>query len=301
MAETVPGPDPEPSDGPPHPQRLGWTDSPIVAARHIAPLVAAGPSEGHWLLDLFSQFPVPRLGNGLSLNCGAGDLEFLALQRGLLARVDAFDPSYAAIEQARARALRDRFETARFEVATAERALLPEATYDFVLTQFGLHCLADVDGFFERLRRALRPGAWLILNEYVGPAHYQFDERQLRIVEELCAVLPARLRRRAESGEVKQFHTPLPLAHFELHAPLEGASSRRILPALERGFEVVARRDYGGSLLNPLLEGIVANFADAEESDRALLDLLALCERLLLREAGLPSDFAVLVARVREP
>ena len=91
---------------------------------------------------------------------------------------------------------------------------------------------------------------------------------------------------------------PLPLAHFQRHSPLEGASSRQILPALERRFELVDRRDYGGTLLNPLLEGIVANFSDSSANDRALLELVAACERLLMREGELPSDFAVLIARL---
>ena len=76
-------------------------------------------------------------------------------------------------------------------------------------------------------------------------------------------------------------------------------SSEEIVAALSRRFEIERRRDYGGSILNPLLAGIVGNFDPAREDDAALLRLLALTERLLLREAALPSDFALLVARKR--
>ena len=76
-------------------------------------------------------------------------------------------------------------------------------------------------------------------------------------------------------------------------------SSEQIVDALSRRFDLESRRDYGGSILNPLLAGIVGNFDPASAEDSALLRLLALTERLLLREAALPSDFAVLVARKR--
>ena len=39
------GPDPAP------PARgIGWTDSSLLVAEHIQPLISGGPGEGHWLL-----------------------------------------------------------------------------------------------------------------------------------------------------------------------------------------------------------------------------------------------------------
>jgi len=281
------------------PVAAGWTDSPTIASEHINRLVARGPTEGHWLLDLFNQLAIPRLGAGLSFNCGRGDLEFLALQRGLVSRIEGFDRSLEAIEQARQRAARDGFEEAAFHVAGVEEVAPPAAAYDFVLSQFAFHCLHEVEPFFDRLAAALRPGAWMLLNEYVGPPFYQFGERALEIVEEICAVLPARLLVHRQDGRIKRLHVPFPLAHFRAHAPFEGASSQAALRAIQQRFELVERRDYGGSILNPLLEGIVGNFRESEPDDSATLRLLSLIERLLLETGTLSSDFSVLVLRSR--
>lgn len=266
---------------------------------HILPLIVGGPSEGHWLLDLFSSRPIPRQGAWLSLHCGGGGLEFLATQRGLFATLDGFDPSPAAIAAARAWVAQHSVGGVRFKVGGVPDLQLAHGAYDLILSQYSLHRLPDPDAFFARLDEALRPGGWLLLNEYVGPRYFQFTPRQLRIVEELLAVLPPRLRVEWPGGGQKKLHFSPPVAHFLDNAPQEAVSSEVLVAALSRRFDIESRRDYGGSILNPLLAGIIGNFDPAREDDMAILRLLALMERLLLREAGLPSDFAVLVARKR--
>lgn len=278
---------------------VGWTDSGLLVAEHIQPLVSGGAGEGHWLLDLFSELPIPRQGAWLSLNCGGGGLEFLATQRGLFATLDGFDPSPEAIAAAERWVEFHGVGGVRFAVGNVADLALERGAYDLVLSQYSFHRLPDPDAFFARLDAALRPGGWLILNEYVGPKYFQGTPRQLRIVEELLAVLPPRLRVHWPSGGQKTVHIPPPVAHFLAHAPCEAVSSEELVAGLSRRFDLERRRDYGGSILNPLLAGIVANFDPASADDSAILRLLALTERLLLREAGMPSDFAVLVARKR--
>lgn len=271
----------------------------MLVAEHVMPLVAGGPSEGHWLLDLFSQRPISRQGAWLSLHCGGGGLEFLATQRGLFAALDGFDPAPEAIAAARAWVQFHGVGGVRFEVGGVPDLPLAENAYDLVLSQYSLHRLADPAAFFARLDAALRPGGWLILNEYVGPKYFQYTARQLRIVEELLATLPPRLRVHWPTGGQKTLHVPPPVAHFLEAAPLEAVSSEAIVGEVSRRFVLESRRDYGGSILNPLLAGIIGNFDPAREDDLALLRMLAATERMLLREAALPSDFAVLVARKR--
>lgn len=281
------------------PAAVGWTDSPTIAGEHIQPMVAQRTSEGHWLLDMFSQLPIPRNGAWLSLHCGGAGLEFLALQRGLFATLDGYDPSPQAIATARAWVAQHGIGGVRFAVGTVPDIDPAPASCDVVLSNFTLHRVRDLDGFLARLDRALRPGGWLILNEYVGPRHFQFQPRQLQIVEELLAALPVRLRLHWPSGLLKSFHLPPPVAHFLAHAPNEAVSSEEIVPGVSARFDLVSRRDYGGSILSPLLEGIIGDFNESREDELAMLRLLAAFERILLREAALASDFTVLVARKR--
>ncbi len=178
---------------------------------------------------MFSKLPIPRNGAWLSLHCGGAGLEFLALQRGLFATLDGYDPSPQAIATARAWVAQHGIGGVRFDVGTVPDIDPAPASCDVVLSNFTLHRVRDLDGFLARLDRALRPGGWLVLNEYVGPRYFQFHPRQLRIVEELLAALPGRLRLHWPSGVLKSFHLPPPVAHFLAHAPNEAVSSEEIV------------------------------------------------------------------------
>jgi hypothetical protein len=78
--------------------------------------------------------------------------------------------------------------------------------------------------------------------------------------------------------------------------PTEAVRSADIVPLLRTHFDLVERVDYGGTLLNLVLEEITGNFAGTPE-DLAVLEPLFEAERDCLRRGVLPSDFAVLVAR----
>jgi SAM-dependent methyltransferase len=281
------------------PTARGWTDSPTIVGDHILPLTVGGPSEGHWLLDLFSTRPIPRQGDWLSLHCGAGGLELLATQRGLFASLEGYDPSPAAIADARAWVELHAVPGVRFEVGAVPDLELRRASFDLVLSQYSLHRVRELDSFLARIEAALKPGGWLVCNEYIGPRRFQFGAREMGIVEELLHCLPHDLKTHWPSGLTKHVHIPPPAAHFEEHAPLEAVSSEEIVPAITARFDVDGVRGYGGAILSPLLEGILGNFDESKESDRTILRLLAVAERLLMREAALPSNFAVIVAKKR--
>ena len=80
--------------------------------------------------------------------------------------------------------------------------------------------------------------------------------------------------------------------------PTEAIRSADIIPALESQFDLLERVDYGGTLLNLVLEEIAGTFQDTPE-DLAVLEPLFEAERDYLRRGVISSDFAVLVARRR--
>jgi len=90
------------------------------------------------------------------------------------------------------------------------------------------------------------------------------------------------------------------LAEMEAADPSEAARSEDILEMLEAHFDILARRDFGGTLLQMLLQDIVQNFDPNKDEDRILLDLLIHFEDALLQEQALPSDHLVIVAKSRD-
>jgi hypothetical protein len=53
---------------------------------------------------------------------------------------------------------------------------------------------------------------------------------------------------------------------------------------------------YGGSILNPLLHEIIANFEDGNEADEAILRQLCASEKVLIRTGAIPSDYVIVAA-----
>ena len=272
-------------------------DSSIVVEEHTKPAIARGASEGHWILDLCAQLPIPREGPWLSFGCGAGAQEMLVMERGLADRIDAFDRAPEAIETANRVCDERGFQGLKFAVADIAAIDLPESEYDVVITSFELHRAADLEATLQRISAALKPGGWLLANEYIGPKRFQFSNRQLRVVEDLLSITPQHLRYDYISHQRKDMFVPHPEAFWVEEAPLEAVSSDQIEPAIERLFVDLDVRPYGGTLLNPYLEHIVGNFDPASEADMTILRLVMYVERLMLREGYLTSDFGVLAAR----
>jgi SAM-dependent methyltransferase len=281
----------------PQDRGLGWMDSALVIDESIKPAIARGASEGHWILDLCSQLPIPREGPWLSFGCGGGGQEMLVSERGLADRIDAFDRSPQAIEAARQISGDRGFQSLIFEVGDLVEVDLPVAEYDVVVCTLVLHRVENLDAAIARIDKSLKPGGWLLVNDYVGPRRFQFTDHQLQIVEELLSITPQHLRFDYVANQRKDTFVAKPEAFWAEEAPLEAISSEKIEPALRRRFEEVEYRPYGGTLLNPYLEHIVGNFDPKSEEDMTILRLVMYVERLLMREGSLASDFAVLAAK----
>jgi len=81
--------------------------------------------------------------------------------------------------------------------------------------------------------------------------------------------------------------------------PSEAIRSEEILPLMQKEFEIVEVKGYGGALLQFLLAGIAGNFASDDPVSRSLLQMLFQIEDSLIATGDLQHDFAVIVAQAR--
>ena len=282
---------------------VNWLRSPLLQRLYINPLISSHPDKDwlYWLQETY--FPQPAA-QGLSLGCGAGQLERLVIQRNLCRRLEACDLSPDAVAQARAEAeaagLGDR---THFFVADLNTLELPSSHYDLILCPMSLHHLRNLEQVYAQARAALRPGGLLALNEFVGPDRLQWSPKQLRAANELLQRLPRRYRRNLDPRWWGRLLEPYrrrvrrrPRWRMLLDDPSESVRSSEVVPLLEREFTIVERKDYGGTLLHLVLDRIAGNFQDTE-ADRQLLLELCHYERTLIEKGELPSDFTVIVAR----
>ena len=242
--------------------------------------------------------------HGLSLGCGAGQKELTWVRHCHYTRLEAYDisPSRIAYAQAQARE-RGRTEI-DYRVGDATQIDLPDAHYDVVFGDQSLHHFSPLEPLLLKIRCALKPTGVLVASEFIGPSRFQWTDRQLEVINGVLAILPHEYRRRWTNGRLKTRVNRPSMLTMALGDPSEAVESARIVPLLEEHFEIVERRDYGGTVVHMLFDDIASNFLDAEgqEKDddaRRLLELCFQIEDTLLATGDLTSDFALLVCRPR--
>jgi ubiquinone/menaquinone biosynthesis C-methylase UbiE len=164
------------------PAGRGWVEAQGVLDRMLGPFedllveaVAAGPG-----------------GRVLDVGCGTGSttLAFARLlgSNGHCTGVDISEPMLAL---ARARAERDG-ATATFVRADAQTHAFEPASFDMLVSRFGVMFFDDFVAAFTNLRRAARPAAEMVLAAWRGAADNPFMTTAERAAAPLLPSIPAR-------------------------------------------------------------------------------------------------------------
>lgn len=276
---------------------VGWLDNQYVIDRHAMRLAFGNGYCGNWGEQSLKRFGVPRGGSWLSLGCGGGGLEVSFGALGLYGRMDAYDYSERAIEVGRKIAADQGIDTIRFGTMDVNEAELPSERYDVVHMNMSFHHVHRIEHLLWQLRRTLKPGGWLLLNEYIGPNQFQLSDPQIRAVRELLDVLPDRLRFNYVGKFVKRQYPIYSRSFWNEFDPTEAARSEDIPHAVRVAFPNVEQCNYAGGILNPMLENIIGNFNLADEGDRTVLDMLLWADITLTRAGVVPHNFAYFAAR----
>lgn len=136
----------------------------------------------------------------LDIGCGTGGTTVAAARRlGPTGQALGVDISEPMIEAARARAERDR-SVARFLCADAQRHAFDAASYDVILSRFGVMFFDDTAQAMSNLRRAASSGAVLLLIAWRSAEDNPFMTTAERAAAPLLPSLPER-----RPGSVGQF------------------------------------------------------------------------------------------------
>ena len=255
-----------------------WLSHPLVRAR-VNLRISGDPNvwPTAWLASrLRDQLP---LGRTASIGCGIGNFERGAVSQGLVTQIIGIDSSPSCIEEARSHSRDSGFAGITYYCGDAREWLKGKTGLDGVFFQQSLHHFDRLDDLFRLVAAALRPGGLLYLDEYVGPARHEWRRRDLLLHNLAYRLLPGRVRR---AGLVR--------APINRDDPTEAINSSEILTSLERHFEILERRDYGGNLLSVIYPNLRrpsdSPGSPPEEFDRAITFLLDL-EEWCLRHAKL--------------
>jgi SAM-dependent methyltransferase len=190
--------------------------------------------------------------DALSLCCGFGEIERLLARLGAFEHCRAVDLAGPAIEAARRAAAAEGIDRVSYDVVDVESIELEPESLDLVWANGALHHLANLEHVVSQVHRALRPGGVLVANEYVGPNHAQFDEREVELVNAVIHLIPRELRGQVEEAFVPaRFRGPrwLELAYRGLAGRFpeqaQGPSWQRRLASMRRAVPLPRPRRFG--------------------------------------------------------
>lgn len=247
---------------------------------------------------LSSEGVVLPLSQCLTLGCGAGDLERGLSLHNFCQRHNAYDIADGAIRRAREQAHNQGLMHINYAKADINRISLTPEKYDVVFGIQSIHHLFALEHVFSEVRRALKPGGFFFLNEFVGPTKFQWSDRQLDVVNGLLRILPERCRISVKDGVTfKREYCRPSIAEMDRIDPSEAVRSEDILKLLPDFFTIRVKKNLGGTILHLLLQDIAGNFDYNNSADMRLLRMLFEVEDVYLEIGELSSDFAVIIAQ----
>lgn len=257
--------------------------SEVLVRRAINERVTGCPDE--WPMEWFQfEYCVEPFELGLSIGCGAGELERDVRRKNLCRAIVGVDISEGAIVSADQEAKKEGLEGISYTRADFNRLDLEPNCFDVVFFHQSMHHVAELEHCIDQVRRAMKPGAVLFLDEYIGPSRGEWSKSLVMGAERVLRRVPPEIR---VVDDVS-----LPILEDD---PSEAIRSSEIMPLVAANFDLVARRDYGGNLLS-LVHPLV-RWSKLDDGHRfQLLRELVRREDVLLR-LGAPSFYSVIVAR----
>jgi len=278
---------------------MDYTTHPFLWREAVARRLT-GSRDGDPNLLIGQTYLTPPADKMLALGSGLASVEEWFVLCNFVNTCVAFEISPAAVGRARERiaaaGLSDRLEV---RAGDARSAGLEAGSFDVVLVQAAIHHFLEIDEMYEFMHRMLRPGGLLIFDEYVGPDRLILDDQTLEEMEKVHACLAENFRRSISSGEVQERILRPTVEQMLEMDPSEGVHSSRILPLTYQYFDVLERRDYGGTILRPMLTGLLGHFDFEHSKDQTIARLIVLLEDTLLRTSLIPNCHTRIVARRR--
>jgi len=268
---------------PGEPEDHYWGAQPLVR-RAINRRVTGDPNVWpmEWFARRYAALPAER---GLSIGCGSGLLERDVVAKGICRHVDGVDFSPEAVAEARRSAAEANLGHAlEYRVADVNALALPADRYDIVFFHGSLHHVRSVERALAQVKRALKPGGLLYLDEYMGPSRSDWTDADWAFARSAFDALAPELKNRRE------LMIPIPMDD-----PLESIRSSAILPETRRAFRVLEDRPYGGNILWFVFPCLDMK-ALREDRTEALSRLIALEDHLLER-GWVESYYRVIVGR----
>jgi SAM-dependent methyltransferase len=258
------------------PNQLAFWQSPIARAA-INRRITGDPELGPETYFARRHGPAIVAPHALSLRASDAKLELALVEAGACEQLIGLDDDQGRLDFAAGRVPEPLREQVRFQLGALDDFHAPEPLGAVVCRSF-LHRRADLEAVIDRLVGLLAPGGLVFVEDFVGPARFQWTESQLDAINRLLAQLPEELLRdlAATDGRLKSSVKRPDLDAWIAANPHEAVRSDEILPLLDARLQRVEVCPYGGAVFHQLFSRIMGNFAGRPELIGVLMEIDAL-------------------------
>jgi SAM-dependent methyltransferase len=263
------------------PDQLAFWQNPVARAA-INRRITGDPELGPEIYFARRHGPAIVAPVALSLRASNAKLELALVEAGSCERLIGLHDEQSRVDYASRRVPEPLREQVRFQLGTLEDFQAPEPLGAVVCRSF-LHRRGDLEAVIDRLAELLAPGGLLFVEDFIGPARFQWTDAQLDAINRLLAQLPEEFLGdlAATDGRRKRsVERPDPNAWIASN-PHEAVRSDEILSLLDARFERVEVCLYGGAIFHQLFSRIMGNFAGRPDLVGVLMEVDA-----LLTDAG---------------
>ncbi len=273
-----------------HGERLFWLNNPRIAQRYFEKSLVDGLLWRDWIKRKF-EGPVEI---ALELGCGNGAALTETMKAGVAKSGIGIDLDISRFEDA------DGSMSMRFEAADLNNIQLEPNRYDLIYALHSFHHFEALEHIMAQVNDALTERGYFILEEYVGPARFQWTDIQLALTENLLGIIPKSLRWYANGIEKRAEGRSTPEEVIRV-CPSEAIRSDQIVPLFYEHFEVIHDKKLGGTIQHLLYSGIVHNFPDHDPDVDLMIDSIDKLESSMIEHQLVRSDFALLIGKKRHP
>lgn len=251
--------------------------------------ISSDPNENPvlWFWKKYGPF-----GRSASIACGNGILERFVAENLLPpgGRITGFDISPESVNLARSLSAN---KAADFAVRDLNYEPWEEGIYNAVFANGALHHVEALDFCLGQISASLTLSGLLYVNDYLGPARFQFSDTQIRLAHELLLCVPERFR----SENLPKCCDPIALSKMD---PSEAVNSHQIYETIRCHFDIVERIEMGGTLLAPIFGGGCLDPSIIESGEGLeVISMLVEAERKMINDGLIRSDHLMLICKKR--
>jgi SAM-dependent methyltransferase len=233
---------------------------------------------------------------GLSIGCGQeAKPEMGFWETGCFSSFEVMDIAKGLLKRQESMARSRGLHKIQYIQQDLNHVVLAPEKYDLIWAVGTIHHIERLEQFFKQVRNALKPNGVLVMREYIGPNRLQFTNDQLDRVNRILKTLPVQYRRKWH-GLTKKQEIRIDKDKLITEDPSEAVRSEDILKVLEKELKYVHYTNTGGTILQPLLNGIAANFEMVPGGYKELEKLIEM-EKKMIRQGEIKSDYMFCIAK----